>query len=72
MKSDRFYDFDAKLLNGDMVSMSTFKGKWVLIVNTASKCGLTPQYNDLERLYKKRGGSGNPGFSMQPIRRSGI
>ena len=48
-----FYDFEAKLLNGQTVSMNQFKGKTVIVVNTASKCGLTPQYEGLEQLYDK-------------------
>ncbi len=49
----QFYSFEAKSLQGKMVSMDTFKGKTVLVVNTASKCGLTPQYEGLEELYQK-------------------
>lgn len=48
-----FYDFEAKLLTGKTVSMKEFKGKTILVVNTASKCGLTPQYEGLEVLYQK-------------------
>ena len=48
-----FYDFKAKKMNGEEVSMDTYKGKTVLIVNTASKCGLTPQFEGLEALYKE-------------------
>lgn len=47
-----FYDLSAKTLSGDTISMSEFKGKTILVVNTASKCGLTPQYEGLEKLYK--------------------
>lgn len=46
-----FYDFDAERLDGTVESMSTYKGKTVIVVNTASKCGLTPQYEGLEKLY---------------------
>jgi glutathione peroxidase len=52
MKS-KFYDFSAKSLQGKEVSMEEFKGKTVLVVNTASKCGLTPQFEGLEKLYRK-------------------
>lgn len=48
-----FYDFKATSLQGKEVSMETYKGKVVLVVNTASKCGLTPQYEGLEKLYKE-------------------
>lgn len=49
------YDFTVKDMDGNDVSLSAYKGKILLIVNTASKCGLTPQYEDLERIYKKLG-----------------
>ncbi len=49
----QFYSFEAKSLQGKIVSMDTFKDKTVLVVNTASKCGLTPQYEGLEGLYQK-------------------
>jgi glutathione peroxidase-family protein/uncharacterized membrane protein len=51
--ADSFYDLDAIDLKGRKVSMSDYKGKTVMVVNTASKCGLTPQYEGLEALYKK-------------------
>lgn len=50
---DSIYQFTAKTLSGTEISLETFKGKTVLIVNTASKCGLTPQYEGLEKLYQK-------------------
>ena len=49
------YDFNTTALNGKGFNLSSLKGKKVLIVNTASKCGLTPQYKDLEALYEKYG-----------------
>lgn len=49
----KFYDFTAKKINGEEVKMEAYKGKVVLIVNTASKCGLTPQFEELEQLYKE-------------------
>lgn len=48
-----FYDFEAKKINGENISMEQFKGKTVLVVNTASKCGLTPQFEGLEKMYEK-------------------
>ncbi len=48
-----FYDFKVKTLEGDDFDFSSLKGKKVMVVNTASKCGYTPQYKDLEELYEK-------------------
>lgn len=53
-----FYQFSARSLQGKEISMDTYKGKVILVVNTASKCGFTPQYEGLEILnekYKDRG-----------------
>ena len=47
------YDYSIKDRNGNDVSMEQFKGKVLLIVNTATGCGFTPQYEGLENLYKK-------------------
>ena len=47
------YDFKAQNLKGEDVDLSNYKGKVVIIVNTASKCGFTPQFAGLEELYKK-------------------
>jgi len=48
-----FYDFSARSMYGEEISMKEYKGKVMLIVNTASKCGFTPQYEDLQRLYNQ-------------------
>lgn len=49
------YDFTVKDINGKDVSLSQYKGKFLLIVNVASKCGFTPQYKGLEELYRELG-----------------
>lgn len=51
-----FHDFNTTSLTGETVHLSDYKGKKLMIVNTASKCGLTPQYKDLQALYEKYGG----------------
>jgi glutathione peroxidase len=48
-----FYDFKVKTLEGEDFDFSSLKGKKVMVVNTASKCGYTPQYKDLEELHEK-------------------
>lgn len=53
MSASTIYQFKVKDLYGKEFDFSTLKGKKVMIVNTASKCGLTPQYKDLEALYKE-------------------
>ena len=47
------YDFKVASLNGGIIDFADFKGKKILIVNTASKCGFTPQYEGLQALYEK-------------------
>lgn len=54
MKS--LHDFTMKTIDGKDLSLSTFKGKKVMVVNTASECGLTPQYKQLEELFVEYGG----------------
>ena len=50
-----FFDLSATGIDGKEISMATFKGKKILVVNTASKCGFTPQYKDLQKLYREFG-----------------
>ncbi len=56
MKS--IYDFETKSINGDAISLSMFKNKVLLIVNTASQCGFTPQFKGLENLHKNLSSEG--------------
>lgn len=53
LTGNSFYDFKVASLEGKEIDFSQFKGKKVLIVNTASKCGNTPQYAELQKLYDK-------------------
>lgn len=52
-KAKTFHNFKANTIEGSPLDLSTFKGKKVLVVNTASLCGFTPQYEALEQLYQK-------------------
>lgn len=52
------YDFSAKTIDGKEKSLGEFKGKTLLIVNTASRCGFTPQYEGLQKLYERYQGRG--------------
>ncbi len=52
------HQFTVETLEGDQFDFSTLKGKKIMVVNTASKCGLTPQYKDLQALYEQYGSEG--------------
>ncbi len=52
-KAQCIYDFKVTTISGDTLDLASLQGLKVLIVNTASKCGLTPQYEELETLYQK-------------------
>ena len=49
--SKTFFDFKINSINGNELDLSTFNGKTILLVNVASKCGFTKQYDDLQKLY---------------------
>lgn len=51
-----FYDYEVESIDGNTFPLSSLKGKKILVVNTASKCGFTPQYADLQKLYELYGG----------------
>lgn len=53
MAQESFYEFSATTLQGEEVNMDQYKGKVVVVANTASKCGFTPQYEGLEKLYEQ-------------------
>src|SRR6187200_3005660 len=53
LEGPAIYDFKVQGLDGSPIDFSAYKGKKIMIVNTASKCGNTPQYADLEKLYEQ-------------------
>ena len=53
--SNSFYDYSVELINGDKITLDKYKGKKVIIVNVASKCGYTYQYGGLQKLYDEYG-----------------
>jgi len=55
MEPKSFHDFTVDDIHGNPFALSSLKGKKVLVVNTASRCGFTPQYEGLEKIYKKYG-----------------
>lgn len=52
-RSMNAYDFNVKAQNGEEVALSSFDGKVLLIVNTATGCGFTPQYTELQEMYEE-------------------
>lgn len=56
--TESIYDFEMKSLSGDDISLSQYEGDVLLIVNTASECGYTPQYKELQKLYEEYGDKG--------------
>lgn len=55
MDTKTFYDFKLKSIEGKEIDFSAYKGKKVMIINTASACGFTPQYDDLQKLHETHG-----------------
>lgn len=53
LSTNSLFDFSIKSIDGKVVDLSAYKGKKILIVNTASECGFTPQYEGLQELYSK-------------------
>ena len=53
MENKKFYDFELKSINGEVINLNKYKGKTILLVNVASNCGFTKQYTDLQNLWEK-------------------
>jgi len=51
--SKDIYDYKINLINGDLIDLKSYKGKKIILVNVASKCGYTPQYDGLQKLYEQ-------------------
>src|SRR5690554_2027071 len=52
-QENSIYEYEVQSIEGETLKLSDFKGKKVMIVNTASKCGFTPQYEELQELYER-------------------
>ncbi len=65
------YDFNARDIAGREVQLGDYRDRVLLIVNTASNCGYTPQYEGLESLYRDLRGRGLAGFPLHPVRQAG-
>ncbi len=55
IRMPEIYDIKMKSIEGEEISFEKFRGKWLLLVNVASRCGYTPQYEDLQRLHETYG-----------------
>ena len=68
MSGESIYDFSVRGIKGNEASMADYKGKVLLIVNTASKCGFTPQFEGLQALHEELGDRGFEvlGFPCKP------